>query len=155
MTQMFNGTGYGELLHMPPVPIALRVLLDSCHSGSGPAPAPQGPFMYPCIRQPPGSWLVQEKVQHRSPGESESSFIKIWNSEAKEGPLETGSGGKTGVSGCSPLLPCVQVWWGPLDLRIGEAKYLEEKAGTWLKKSRCWCSLSWGFIYRQNFEGRF
>lgn len=45
------------------------------------------------------------KFLDRSPGESESKFIRAWDSEAKEGPLETGSGVSPGGAStvhCSP-----------------------------------------------------
>ena len=56
-------------------------------------------------------------------GQSENKFIKAWNREAKEGPLEIESGSKPRTSGHGPLLPWVQVSLGPFVLRIEEAKY--------------------------------
>lgn len=48
---------------------------------------------------------MQEKLQDRSPGESENRFIKAWDSETKEEPLETESGVRPGQAApalCSP-----------------------------------------------------
>lgn len=48
---------------------------------------------------------MQEKLQDRSPGESENKFIKAWDSGAKEELPETESGGRPGQTApalCSP-----------------------------------------------------
>ena len=99
--------------------------------------------------------LCREKIQHTSAGESESKFIRAWDSEAKEGPLQTGS--RIRVSCC-----CALFWWeqapvGPLELRTEEAKYMPEKRrGGHAQRRDPWCPLSWGFYLcptGRNFRG--
>lgn len=54
--------------------------------GASPGPfTGQGPFTDQASYR---LWLIQENFQDRSPGESDSKFINIRDSEAKEGPLE-------------------------------------------------------------------
>ena len=47
--------------------------------------------------------------------------MKVWDSEAKEGPLETGSGDKPEMSCHCLLLPWVRVSLGPFKPGIEEA----------------------------------
>lgn len=56
---------------------------------------------------------MQEKFQDLSPGESESKFIKTWDGEAKEEPVETGSEGKPKRSTAAQCSALVQVSLGP------------------------------------------
>lgn len=71
----------------------------------------------------------EEQFQDRSPGESENNFIKACDSEAKEEPLETGSGGMPGRSAQCPLLSCVHVLLRLLEFRREEEKHTLEEGG--------------------------
>lgn len=72
---------------------------------------------------------MQEKFQDRGSGESESKFIKVWDSETKGGSLETRQGGKPRTSCHCLFFPWVPVSRGPLELRLEEAKYRPEERG--------------------------
>lgn len=88
---------------------------------------------------------MQEELLDRRAGECENRFIKAWDSGAKEEALEIESGGHPPWT--SLLIPGVKVWWGPLELRTGEAKYTPEECGFGVcsEKSESWRSLSWRF----------